>query len=295
MLNPGIPGHHLLTPPPPPADHFPEMPDPSAGPTPLQLHNQDGHPICSLDEWFRLAPPARGAIQWKDGRSAKETARAWLRSGIPALPAELAALFDSHPLTHSFLARHAIPEAVIRLDDLAGNQRNADMLVVGDVRGQNVVVTVESKVDESFGERIGEYYDCHPPPASRVRERIDALARAVFGRALDDELRQLRYQLLHGTAGTLVAAAERGAGVAVFVAHVFETPLAEEDKLSRNKEDWDRFVRALSGLRAPGASVGVGGAARLLGPFTVAGGGRIPPGLHLLVGECRIADSQHLP
>ena len=281
----GKPERCRLSPSPLAADHSTEMPDASADPasTPLDLHNQDGQPIATVEDWFRLALPARGALRWNDGRSAKETAKAWLRSGVPAVPTELSALLDSHPLTHRFVGREAIPEAipeaVIRLDDLAGGQRNADMLVAGAADGQRVVVTVESKVDEPFGEVIGGYYDSHPPPTSRVQDRIYGLVQAAFGRGLDEEVRGLRYQLLHGTAGTLAAAGEQGARVAVFIAHVFETGLADEEKLARNREDWDRFVGALSGMGTAGEMMGAGDGAGLLGPFTVPGGGRVPGGL----------------
>jgi hypothetical protein len=32
--------------------------------------------IHTVDDWFRLAPPAGGARQWVDGKSAKELAKA---------------------------------------------------------------------------------------------------------------------------------------------------------------------------------------------------------------------------
>jgi hypothetical protein len=38
--------------------------------------------ISSIDEWFIKCPPKRGMLQWKDGRSAKETAKHWI-NGIP--------------------------------------------------------------------------------------------------------------------------------------------------------------------------------------------------------------------
>ena len=39
--------------------------------------------IESLSEWFDKCPPQKGIAHWKDGRSAKETAKLWL-SAIPA-------------------------------------------------------------------------------------------------------------------------------------------------------------------------------------------------------------------
>ncbi len=56
------------------------------------------------------------------------------------------------------------------------------MLLIGEAQGKRVAGTVEAKVDEEFGAVIGEYYDTHPRPASRVQDRIDGLASAMFGR-----------------------------------------------------------------------------------------------------------------
>ena len=57
---------------------------------------KDGLPITSLGDWFdRAGPKSQG--QWKDGRSAKETARAWLGTGSPSLPPEVEALLARSP------------------------------------------------------------------------------------------------------------------------------------------------------------------------------------------------------
>ena len=50
---------------------------------------RDEQPILCLDDWFRYAPPAGGCDQWVDGYSAKEQAKAWMRSGSPGVPAEI--------------------------------------------------------------------------------------------------------------------------------------------------------------------------------------------------------------
>lgn len=52
---------------------------------------KNGQLITSVDDWFRHAPPKGGADHWRDGRSAKELARAWIESGSVAVPDELSA------------------------------------------------------------------------------------------------------------------------------------------------------------------------------------------------------------
>src|SRR2546421_166990 len=59
-----------------------------------------GGRIATLDEWLEKAPPKRGEAQWRDGRSAKELARAWLAArGTGDVPPEVRALLDSRPET----------------------------------------------------------------------------------------------------------------------------------------------------------------------------------------------------
>src|SRR3954454_14499625 len=56
---------------------------------PARLFGPNGEEIVDLDSWFQHAPPEKGLAQWKDGYSAKEQAKAWLRRGSPAMPDEL--------------------------------------------------------------------------------------------------------------------------------------------------------------------------------------------------------------
>ena len=63
---------------------------------PLIVSRDERHPILSLDEWSRWCR-IQPDMHWKDGFSAKECAKAWFRSGHPAVPTELTALFGLHP------------------------------------------------------------------------------------------------------------------------------------------------------------------------------------------------------
>ncbi|WMT42627.1 hypothetical protein RE628_10075 [Paenibacillus sp. D2_2] len=87
--------------------------------------------IESLDDWLAYSPPAKGELHWKDGRSAKELAKAWLRTGKPSIPDELQDLLNSHHDTKGFTWEQATPEVVTKLDDFRGNGRNHDMIIWG--------------------------------------------------------------------------------------------------------------------------------------------------------------------
>lgn len=63
------------------------------------ITNQVRHPIRSLEEWLQYAPPAKGEKHWKDGRSAKELAKAWMTYNGPSMPSELMDLLGTHSNT----------------------------------------------------------------------------------------------------------------------------------------------------------------------------------------------------
>jgi hypothetical protein len=130
------------------------VPDPDAFLPPLRMQGVRGAPIESIGDWLCLAPPAGRAKQWRAGRSARELATSWLRPYRPAVPEELALLLVSRPETTGFAAGLARPEAQLRLDELAGATRNADLLLLGTASGGRTLITIEAKADEPFGPTV---------------------------------------------------------------------------------------------------------------------------------------------
>ncbi len=83
-------------------------------------------PLRSLAEWKEHASP-KSALQWKEGRSALETARAWLAAEAPGLPPEVEALLASHPDFGAVEAGEAEPGALVPFDGFLG-PANLDLL-----------------------------------------------------------------------------------------------------------------------------------------------------------------------
>ena len=243
---------------------------------PLSIHV----PIESVDDWFGLAPPERGKVQWKDGRSAKELAKAWFATGEARVPQDLEALFHSDARTRELKIESGIPEVETRLDRFKGKGRHHDLILLGQAGGVRTLVAIEAKADETYDRRIQKRLDRATNPRSKVPARIDLLCRAIFDRPVDDDLGQLRYQLLHGVAGTLIEAENRGAAQAVFVVHEFLSDQTEPDKVERNRQDLDRFLHQLPGFRDARLEPG-----QLLGPIQVPGGEFVPSDIPLLIGK----------
>jgi len=238
---------------------------------------KDGHEITTVDEWFRFAPPKKGRCQWGDGRSAKELAKAFLERGVPAVPPELHALLSSHPGLGMVELAVAYPEHKIALDRFPGETRNADIAALGEGSVGKVAVTIEAKADEAFGGTIGETLAA-ASARSNIPKRIAALTEAVLGHA-GPEIDHLRYQLLHGTAASLIFAREHAAAAAIFIVFEFCGPSCKKDNLERNDRDLRLFIEALSRDAPTGAS------GDLIGPFTSRGGEFVPSGLPLFIGK----------
>ena len=119
----------------------------------MHIH-KNGHEIRSVDEWFRRAPPKRGAFHWKDNHSAKELARSWFRSGTAQVPAGLKSVLIS-AFGSDGVVEEGIPECAVGLDDFNGETRNCDLVIVGKVGARRMVISVEAKADAGFRQRYG--------------------------------------------------------------------------------------------------------------------------------------------
>jgi hypothetical protein len=193
---------------------------------PARLFGPDGDEIADLDSWFEHAPPEKGLAQWKDGFSAKELAKAWLRSGRPQMPHELwSAVSVLVPDADEVYGR---PEHTTRLDKFS-RARQHDLFAC--LRRDGVMTTavgIEAKACEGFDGTIRDRARAAAP--SNKRARCNLLARALFGREvidedsgeiLDRELSAHGYQLLTAAVGTIIEAQKRDLPRAVLIVHQF--------------------------------------------------------------------------
>jgi hypothetical protein len=244
----------------------------------MRIH-KSGHEILSVEDWFSYAPPKKGALQWKDKRSAKELAQSWFRNGTPNPPDELVALMDAKFST-GITFHEAKPECIIELDDFVGEHRNCDLVVLCNVGTKRMVINVEAKADEPFGDVIGEYLDRKTGSGSNVPARIRQLSQALFGREPDEAIRKLRYQLLHAAAATLIEARANEAEMGLLLVHEFRSASLNGDKLTQNATDWQNFVQAFPELATARIEEN-----QILGPVSVSGGGRVPNSVPLHLGK----------
>ena len=239
--------------------------------------------ISTLKEWRDHAPP-KNKIHWKDGRSAKESAKSWL-AAAPLIPDEIADTLSSHHDIGTLCDWRAEPEARVRFDKFRGQPSNIDVLLTGRDETGPIVVVVEAKADESFGQTVEKTLSAarlrlkpslaairsyggiaRPVPPSKGVERIERLLAALFGATTDQpDILNLRYQLLTVTAAAMAEAERQSAQRAVVMIHEFITCCTTDTKHDSNARDLDQFVTRISGRQDPLKS------GTLLGPFKVPG------------------------
>jgi hypothetical protein len=198
-----------------------------------------------------------------------ELARAWFVSPTPRCPREIADLLASQAHTANLTLVEGLPEHVTTLPE-RGEGRNHDLLLLAQGTSGLVIISVEAKVDEPFGETIGGYWSNarRSSTPTNAPKRIEALLSMVFGgtaRPETDPWRSLRYQLLTAVAGTAIEAARRETDTAVVIVHEFRTESLDAQHVAANAKDFQTFVNAL--LLCPPATEVVNG--RLYGPVAL--------------------------
>ncbi|HUU28495.1 MAG TPA: hypothetical protein VM123_11845 [archaeon] len=250
----------------------------------------DTRAIRSVAEWFEAAPPKVGARHWKNGRSAKELAKAWCSDDGVVIPPELEVLLRSGNTFPQFRLREVFPEHRTAFDNLPGEPRNSDLAIVAADDLGPFVVCVEAKADEPFGElvqvtlRSAVKRIALEEPSNAVM-RAQKLAAALLPPWREGFARfgDLRYQLLTGVAGTLAFAGEQMAGRAVFVVHELINPaLTNEKKLLENQRNFEAFINRMTCGTVEHVEAGV-----LIGPIRVRGNDLIPSNVDLYLGKIR--------
>ena len=152
---------------------------------------------------------------------------------------------------------------MVGFDDYRG-PANIDLLLVGEDEAGPLVIAIEAKADEPFGERVKKVLSiaireqAKRPQSKRV-DRIKQLAEQL-GLSLDqDDVLGLRYQLLTITAAVLAEARRQTAQRAMVIVHEFVSSLTNVDKRDQNACDLNRFLQTAFGCAdclRPGLAIG---------------------------------------
>jgi len=165
------------------------------------------------EDWQnQLAEPNK---QWKTGHSAKALAYCWMEAG--GFPSSVKRVFQKSEYSVfndiEFLVgfvEHKVP--------LLGGVRPSqnDILVLAKSKNDLVAIAVEGKVSEPFGETIENW---RKDETKGKRIRLTFLSDLL--QLNQDNLQEMRYQLLHRTASAVIEAKRFNASTALMMVHSF--------------------------------------------------------------------------
>lgn len=208
--------------------------------------NKKGNQINSIDDWYEAAPPQNPSLHWKDGRSAKELAK-YMISGNGYIPAEIENILVQLGCNPN-ITFYGEPEAVTSLEGRGGG-RHHDLLLVQE---NEVVVGVEAKSDEDFGEVVhkelfgnNDYEKLIDTVSDNKLKRVNSLYNDIYWFDFYKNL-DLRYQLLTATGGILKEAQKANASKAVLLVLTLKKKgCYSEKKVEANLQDLKNYVASL--------------------------------------------------
>ena len=182
--------------------------------------------------------------QWKDERSAKENARAWIKAA-PHMQSDIAQVLANCPDIGPVRCWSAEPEARVSIDRFRGEQPNIDLLLLVEDDNGSLVVAIEAKVDEPFGKSLADQYGTHALHGLRilVQKQLRVLTRCSTDSQSSSSRTMCRNSAISCSRQPTrclrrLSAAER----AVLIVHEFLTPLTVVEKRERNAADLHRFL-----------------------------------------------------
>jgi Domain of unknown function (DUF6946) len=188
---------------------------------------------------------------WKEERSAYQAAYSWFTAND--LPPSIRDILKDERAFDGAVLQKAIFEKRTKLDSY-GRESQTDVLAYLKTAKGLAVLGIEAKVDESFGPRVHEWNDYGP---GRLRRLVGLLDHLAFK---SQPIGDLRYQLFHRTAATLIEARNANAPDAAMIVQSFDkdrtglndfaefaiafgTPISAPGKLSEPKKLGDVTIR----------------------------------------------------
>jgi hypothetical protein len=177
-------------------------------------------------------------LHWRKDRSAYQTAHSWFAAGD--LPPSIRDTLEANSAFCGAVLVKAVFENKTKLDE-HGRESQTDVLAIVSLPTGRAVLGIEAKVDESFGPLVREWIEYAPGKLRRLAGLLDRLHLA------SKAIGELRYQLLHRTAATIIEAKQIGARDAAMIVQSF-------DQKRAGFEDFAHFADALgTPVEGPGA------------------------------------------
>ena len=217
------------------------------------ISNKNNTVITDITSWKNAFIEVDNSKHWKEGRSAHSLATYFLS---PAIEQSLGMLKIKECLNACGYGDVEYTHARIEHESRFDTYRSGRMqdMVIWTLCGKcRIVVCIEAKVDETFGDTLSDAYNeslkyVKLHPASKRKARIEGLCQKYLKIQPAEILEEngIRYQLLHYLAGSISEA--KGYGNIVFMPIMVFKASENYDftKTKKNKEDYDAFMRTLN-------------------------------------------------
>ena len=218
--------------------------------------------ISEVNEWFEYGEPKGGSNQWKIGRSAFEFARYMTSYGGTVPSAILQYLqsigiqaynFECEPERITSFSKKEISKLCPGWNLERGEGRHHDGLMWS--TGNDCVIGIEAKVSEPFDRSIKDRIESaknNHDQGENTKKRILESIRIIKGEKEQNKewlKKDLMYQLLSATIGTVIEAKKLGATNAVFLVIEFTGNVCKEKnydaKVDKNRKDFDNYMEFL--------------------------------------------------
>ncbi len=173
-------------------------------------------PANSPDVWQTfLADPQ---LHWKTGYSARTLAHAW--HAQHGFPPEIQTLFNQSNFAafQNMIPLLVLPEYKVPLKGHGKDSQNDLYVLAKASDNQLVSITVEGKVEESFGTTIQQWKQSSKGFSENKHIRLTYLQEQL---GLEDIPATIYYQLLHRSASAVIEAKRYNAKYAVMLVHSF--------------------------------------------------------------------------
>lgn len=196
-------------------------------------------PANGPDDWSRLlASPEH----WRTGFSARSLAHCW-QDAAGGFPPEVRSLMATAPALATAELLLAVPEHKVQLPG-AGKASQTDLWLLARTESGLASIAVEGKVREAFGPTVGEWL------ADGGENRAKRLAGLCQLLGIETIPPDVRYQLVHRTASSVLEAKRFMAAHAAMIVHSF----SQSDEWY---EDFETFAAALGSVAAKGRLVAI--------------------------------------
>lgn len=186
-------------------------------------------PSWGPTDWRRLLADPRS--QWKPGKSALESAVAWeaARREADGLPDSVRQLMATHEWTAGAELLIGLPELQVDLRG-GGHASQTDLWALLSTPSRVISAAFEAKSGEPLGNTVSKWLQEASARSGKPDRLLDIRERLGLP---DDNLDDVRYQLLHRAASATKLAKRFRADAAILVVHSFGQDADEES--------WDAF------------------------------------------------------